>query len=220
MNPLRIYLLGVPSVRWGEAFLSISRRRVRALLFRLAIDLRPVSREHLATLLWTNVCDTTAHRDLSHLLTHLRNALPDPACLAVESDFVCLDERRVWSDTAAFMDLLRQTRVPPIEDAAGEAEQLATRPGQLAVLGQAAALYRGPLMDGFFLDEGLEFDEWLTIERLIWERRFQLLFTALQRAGAIDENLPLRMQHVRYEVEDEADETQTSKAPGERAVES
>lgn len=57
MSQLLVRLLGPPTVEWEGGFLPVPRRKVRALFFRLALDMHPVSREHLTYLLWSE-----AHR--------------------------------------------------------------------------------------------------------------------------------------------------------------
>ena len=66
---LSIYLLGLPIVQQARTYLEIPRREVRALLYRLATRLEPVSREQLCFLFWSNMPESSAHRAMSHLLT-------------------------------------------------------------------------------------------------------------------------------------------------------
>lgn len=75
---LRLYLLGSPLVVWHDRVLTISRRSVRALLYRLASDSGPISRGHLHLLFWSDAPEGVARRNLSHLFTHLRRSLPSP----------------------------------------------------------------------------------------------------------------------------------------------
>jgi DNA-binding SARP family transcriptional activator len=150
---------------WGEHYIDIPRRRARALLFRLAVDMLPVAREHLVYLFWSNIPDSTAHRDLTHLLTHLRAALPDELQIQTTSDFVFLNPSSVWSDSSAFLELFRA----PFARASME------------ILTQATELFRGPLLDGFSLDHCPEFEEWLTMERSVWERRNLSLIATIER---------------------------------------
>ena len=49
---LQIYLLGLPVVRWAGHSLTVSRRQVRALLYRLAAETQPIPRERLSGLFW------------------------------------------------------------------------------------------------------------------------------------------------------------------------
>jgi DNA-binding SARP family transcriptional activator len=63
---------------------------------------------------------------------------------------------------------------------------------------QAASLYAGPLMDGFFLDDGCEFEEWLTVERAIWERRFRKIFELLEKSALTQDDIAAQMQLLRF----------------------
>lgn len=165
MSQLLVRLLGPPAVEWEGDFLEIPRRKVRALFFRLAIDMRPVAREHLTYLFWADKPDAVAHRDLTHLITHLRSALPTPEIVQSTTDFIFVDPHRIWSDTYEFVRLLRCHHAQP----------------SVALLAEASALMRGSLMDGFALDECAEFEEWLTIERSIWEHRHLAVVEAIER---------------------------------------
>lgn len=115
---LWVYMLGPPNVEWAGRAVVIPRRQARALLYRLAARLQPVPREHLCYLFWSDTDESTARRNLSRLLTHLRRALATPKVLVTSGDYVGLDSRRVWSDTATFERLCapqgpcRQATVP------------------------------------------------------------------------------------------------------------
>lgn len=172
MSQFIVRLLGPPTVEWEGAFLSIPRRKVRALLYRLALESVPVARAHLATLFCDNRPDAVAHRDLSHLVTHLRDALPLPGLVQCTSDFLFLDPRVTWSDTAELLRVLRRYHAAPTQ----------------ALLIDAAALVHGELLDGFTLNDCPEFEEWLTVERSVWERRHLAVMDALERADAMPNN--------------------------------
>jgi len=49
---LHIGLLGPPQVTWDGSRVPIARRQTRALLYRLAADLRPLPRAQLCYLFW------------------------------------------------------------------------------------------------------------------------------------------------------------------------
>jgi len=149
---LRVRLLGAPEVRWAGHPLSIRRRQTRALLYRLAARLQPIPRGQLAFLLWPDTNESTARRNLSRVLTHLRRALPSPAMLHVSDDAIGLNPHRVWSDTVAF-DRLRVT-------------------GETGSLQEAVNLCRGPFLDGFSLPTSPEFESWTALERGHWERLY------------------------------------------------
>lgn len=166
MNMLEIRLLGPPSVKWKGQFVSIPRKQVRALLFRLAADMQPVARDQLTCLFWSCVPDTTARRDLTHVLTHLRNALPMAAMLQTTADFVFLSPRLVTSDTATFAQIFRRPHAFESREA----------------LEEASSLFGGLFLDGFSLQECPDFEEWLTFERSVWEQREVAVLAALLAA--------------------------------------
>lgn len=152
MADWRIYLLGPPEVVWDGRPLVIPRRQVRALLYRLATYPQAVPREQLCFLFWSDRPEATARRNLSHMLTHLRRALPTPEVLLVVEDHVGLDHRQSWSDTVAF-------------------EQLCST-GGMEALQQAVGLYRGPFLAGFSLSDSPEFEVWVTQEQHAFERLY------------------------------------------------
>ena len=119
-----------------QTHLDIPRREVRALLYRLANRLEPISREQLCFLFWPNAPESTARRALSHLLTHLRNALSWPEIVMTRDDQVELNREYVWTDTTAF---------EPLSGASIPCRQ------RLPVLQQGIDLYRGPFLSGFAL---------------------------------------------------------------------
>lgn len=169
---LRAYLLGSPGVEWAGRPCRIHRRQARALFYRLAARLEPVSREHLCFLFWSDIPESVARRHLSHLLTHLRRALPDPKVLLDYDDQVGLDPHRVWSDVVTFERLCAGLTPNPLQ---GDEDKS---------LQQAVDLYRGPFLDGFSLPTSPEFEAWATQERYAWERLYLEVLATLIRERA------------------------------------
>lgn len=153
---LQLYLLGPPEVRWAGHPLPIPRRQARGLLYRLAARPQPVPREQLCFLFWPDIPEYAAHRHLSHLLTHLRRALPIPDLLLVTEEHIALDTSQVWSDVPAFKELCASD-----------------------LFEQAIALYRGPFLAGFSLPESAEFEAWTGQERRACEELYLKALTAL-----------------------------------------
>jgi DNA-binding SARP family transcriptional activator len=151
---LELRVLGAPAMRWERGPLTIPRRQSRALLYRLAAARGPVPREQLCFLLWPDVPDSAARRNLTVITNLVRKALPWPDLLQTVDDALLLDPAHVWSDAHAFDALT-----------AG-----ALREGRRDWLADAAQLYRGPLLDGFVLPHSPEFAEWLEAERRRRER--------------------------------------------------
>lgn len=167
---LHIRLLGLPQARWRGEMLEMPRRQVRALLYRLAADTRPVARDGLCFLFWPDAGDATARHNLSRLLAILRATLPDPNLLMAHDDQIALRRPCIWTDTQAFSDL-----------------HLAwSSHGDIASLRQAADLWRGPFLEGFSLPDSPEFDAWLSLEREHWTRLTLQILSALTDALAIE----------------------------------
>jgi DNA-binding SARP family transcriptional activator len=175
---LRAYMLGPPRVEWGGQPLPLPRRQTRALLYRLAVRPEPVPREQLCFLFWPDTPESTARRNLTHLLTHLRRALPEPDLLLIAEDCIGLDPRFAWSDVGDFERLcaalpsssLRLSSLPTLE----EAESLQ----------QAVDLYRGPFLAGFSLPGSPEFETWADQARYVWERLYLEALAALMEGWA------------------------------------
>lgn len=166
---LQVYLLGPPRVEWSGTVLSVPRRQVRALLYRLAAQPDPISREQLAFLFWPDTADSDARRNLSGLLTHLRRALPDPDVLVTSDHRVGLDRHRVSSDLLAFI-------------------RLADPEGGLESLRRAADLYRGPFLAGFSLPGSPEFEAWLVQQQRDCEHAYlNVLMSLVERYTARQE---------------------------------
>jgi DNA-binding SARP family transcriptional activator/tetratricopeptide (TPR) repeat protein len=165
---LYLSLLGPPVIKYAEAPLAISRRQVRALLFRLAVESRPLSRSYLGCLFWGHLPESTAQRNLSRLLVYLSHNLPDPGVLQVDEDHIQLDPVLLWVDTQAFNKLWKAWECT----------------GQLDHLQTAAALYRGSFLNGFILTGNLEYAEWTSLEQENWEQRYLKALEALIDAAA------------------------------------
>lgn len=165
MPTLELYLIGPPVILWEQTPLSILRRQTRALLFRLGTHLLPVSRDRLAYQFWADRPQSIARRNLTHLLTHLREALPDDSILVVDTDQIGFDRARVWSDSAEFA-----------------ARTAAHSQCDIDALESIVHLYRRSFLTGFSLARSTEFDEWVATERANLERLHQELLKELLEA--------------------------------------
>ena len=136
---VRLHLLGAPSVEIARQVLEPGSRKALALLAWLALEGRS-TRSRLAVLFWPELNAASARRNLRRELHRLRSVGAD-AALQSNGDMLALDPA-VHTDVQAFVRAL---------DA-----------GHLAA---ATRLYRGPLLDGFDLAEGGEFERWLAAQR-------------------------------------------------------
>ncbi|MFN8474983.1 MAG: BTAD domain-containing putative transcriptional regulator [Anaerolineae bacterium] len=175
--PLHVRMLGYPQIIWNGSPLAVPRRQARALVYRLAAHLAPVPRAELFYLFWPDQPETSAHRDLSHLLTHLRRAFPVPDILLTDMEIVSLNPARVWVDTLAL-----EKALSPAPDGA-----------RLAMLRLAVDLYRGSFLANFSLAREPEVDVWIAQEQIIWERRYLEALRALMLLEAESGNLSSAM---------------------------
>jgi predicted ATPase/DNA-binding SARP family transcriptional activator len=157
-----VTLLGPPQVTVGGFPLALARRQARALLFRLAAATQPVPREQLGFLLWPDAPDEMARRNLTVLLSQLRQALPPDSLVAI-SVGVALNPALVTVDLAR----------------AAALASAGLRDDRLDLLAAAAEIYRGPFLDGLVLPNAEEFEGWLSQERQVWERWYLDVLSAL-----------------------------------------
>ena len=157
-------LFGTPSLEsdGGPVPVRATQRHRVALLALLALSPgRRLTRDRLIATLWPER-DIDGGRNLLKVATYvLREALTETALLS-EGDFLRLNTDIVRVDVLEF------------EGALDRADHAA-----------AVALYRGPLMDGFFLSEAAEFEHWTDRERQRLASRYgEALETLAQAAGA------------------------------------
>jgi DNA-binding SARP family transcriptional activator/tetratricopeptide (TPR) repeat protein len=170
---LHISTLGAPEVYWQTTPVLIPRRQTRALLYYLSARLQPIPRQQLCFVFWPDVAESTARRNFTRLLNHLRRVLPDPNILIATDDQVLLDPQRTWSDTMTLNRLwTRYTQAMPPRDNA------------VLDLRQAVALYRGPFLHGFNLPGHAEFELWVATESEHWQRMYLKILATLTEESA------------------------------------
>jgi DNA-binding SARP family transcriptional activator/predicted ATPase len=147
----RLRLLGPVRIeRDGEPVRGFRSRKALALLGYLAVQDKPVPREHLADLFWEDKPESRGRANLSWVLNHISAQLPD--CLHADRYTVQFQRTaRYWLDLDAFAEL--ETR--------GDADSLAA----------AVALSRGAFLEGLYLDGCAEFEIWLVKEQERWRQR-------------------------------------------------
>lgn len=137
------------------------RGRRLALLAVLAVARgRPVGRDKLLGVLWPDASPERARPLLSDAVYQVRGTLGDDACLTTGDDLT-LNPDRVNSDVGQFERAL----------ASGDLEG-------------AVALYGGPFLDGFHVEDAGEFERWVDGERARLAARFA---DALGRLAAASE---------------------------------
>jgi TolB-like protein/cytochrome c-type biogenesis protein CcmH/NrfG len=171
MAAAAVQLLGGFEVRSPQGKpIELPGQKDRALLAFLALPAGIThSREKLASLLWSDRGDQQARDSLKHALTRIRQGLQsaDPPAIDADRQSVRLDPAGVATDVARFEQLVRD--------------------GSAEALEQAAALYRGDLLDGLGVRDPA-FEDWLLVERqrlrLLAEDALTNLMTQSMAAGA------------------------------------
>jgi TolB-like protein/DNA-binding SARP family transcriptional activator/Tfp pilus assembly protein PilF len=125
-----------------EALARQSKRTALLCYLAAAVPNGLHRRDTLLALFWPELDETHARAALSQALYVLRNALGDQGIVTRGDDEVGLSPDVVWCDVRAF-----------------EAALDASQPTE------ALALYRGGLLDGFFVSDAPEFGRWLDRER-------------------------------------------------------
>ncbi|HEX2121256.1 MAG TPA: response regulator [Thermoanaerobaculia bacterium] len=187
MTVLSLELLGDFRMR-SEAgsLISISARKSQAMLAYLGVKpSQLVSRDKMASLLWSSTAPEQARQSLRQTLSTLRKELAqlsERKLLVEEGDFLALDASLVRIDVVEFESLV----------AAGTPE----------ALDPATRLYGGDFLEGFQLDEE-RFDQWVIAER---DRLHRLALKAhaqlveqLGRHDAIDAAIAAAQQSLRID---------------------
>ena len=158
--------LGTPSLEVGgsPARGAGSQRKSLALLSLLAVaGERGLSRDRLVSYLWPEGAANRAGHRLTQLLYSIRRDLRADALFQGTAD-LRLNQDLLDSDVARFTGALAH--------------------GDYVA---AVAMYSGPFLDGFFLDDAPEFERWVEVERTRLARRqaesLEALALTAERAG-------------------------------------
>jgi DNA-binding SARP family transcriptional activator len=177
---LSLLVLGPFELLWHEQPLQFATNPARALLAYLAVEPeRAHARELLAALLWPDQPQATAYTNLRQTLARVRKAFPAEAalaaCLTITPYTVQFNRAALSSDLVRFDALLAAC-------AAHAHPDRSTCQACLDRLQQAALLYRGEFLQGFFLPHSQPFEEWLLLKREMLHRQALDLFSTLTHA--------------------------------------
>jgi DNA-binding SARP family transcriptional activator/tetratricopeptide (TPR) repeat protein len=162
---LRVQLFGAPQIRLCDQPLDALRRKNRALMYFIAAQAHPVSRDQVLARFWPDHERGAAQQVFRTMLHEIRKSLGDS--LIVDRDMLGL---------AGTADV----------DARAFEAGIAARASDSAALARTLALYRGDFLDGFTLVDTPAFDDWVAAER----ERYRLLamrgFVSLARLYEAD----------------------------------
>ncbi len=153
-DELRLALLGSPEIHLaGAPITDFGTSKAQALLCYLVLTGRPHLRPALAGLLWGELPEANAHNNLRKALSNLRQLVGSH--LHITRQAVCFDgDLPYWLDTEAFEVF--------VQAATGPAPSAQPCIGDLR---QAIELYRGDLLEGFYVRQAPAFEEWLRAQR-------------------------------------------------------
>jgi predicted ATPase/DNA-binding SARP family transcriptional activator len=179
---LTLELLGTFRATTGsDALIGFRTDKARALLAYLAVEsARPQQRTSLATLLWPDMPDDIALRNLRKTLHRLYEALT-PA-LGIDADRLLASSRQTIQlaaemcsvDVVSFQRLLAEAAAHPHR-------RLHLCAACMERLTRTTSLYRGELLAGFDLPDAEPFEEWLLLKReMLLHLALQALFDLTQ----------------------------------------
>jgi DNA-binding SARP family transcriptional activator len=187
MSVLQLELLGDFRVRSESGSLvTISAKKSQAMLAFLSVKpSQLVSRDKMASLLWSSTAPEQARQSLRQTLSTLRKELTQVSThkiLVEEGDFLSLDASLIRVDVVEF-------------------ESLAST-GTAEALDPATRLYGGDFLDGFQIDEE-RFDQWVIAERdrlhRLALRAHAQLIEQLSRHQALDEAIAVAQRSLRID---------------------
>jgi len=156
---LEIMLLGRPQIKLNQIDAEINAHKALALVYYLAATERSHSRQSLAALLWSDLPEEAARRNLRVELSRLKGLFGP--YLIIERDSLAFNIKAGYTlDLAHFETKLRHPE-PSLQD-----------------LQDAVALYQGDFLEDFHLRDAPLFEEWMESER---ERLRQVIQRAILR---------------------------------------
>ena len=174
MDALEIRLLGWPEVSYLGQPVKFATRKTLGLFAYLVVesDLHP--REKLMTLFWPESPTQLAQSALRNTLARLKDALQNVnSFLRIEADRIGFN---FSSNYTLDLALVNQALSFHDETNIRSGVKLTIARSLLPI---AAAAPRGPFLDGFSLPNATPFDEWINNQRVVWSRRYDLIFDQL-----------------------------------------
>ncbi|MCI0475685.1 MAG: tetratricopeptide repeat protein [Anaerolineales bacterium] len=171
---LRLRLLGGCEFQRADGNVRLESVKTSALLAYLVLQTDPQPRHKLIGLLWGDLPEASARRNLRHALWNLRTQFDSsdhPPLLLTDQQTIQFNRAAdVWLDVTEF-----ERRAQREAELTGNTAQSGNR---ATLLREAMELYRGDLLEGFYVDDAPAFEEWLLVER---ERLRALAVEALHR---------------------------------------
>ncbi|MBV7339944.1 hypothetical protein KFU94_69400 [Chloroflexi bacterium TSY] len=172
---LELRLLGNPEIHLdGKPLSGFRSGKAQALLYYLVITRRAHQRSTLSGLFWGDTTDQYARRNLNRTLSNLRQLVGDH--LTITRQTIAFDvESAYWLDLDAF-------------------ESVDPNPDDMV---QAVALYRGDFLEGFYVQDAPEFEQWVLTERARLRELVLHALHTLSEYRAAQGDLPQAIEAIR-----------------------
>ncbi len=180
LSLLSISVLGALHVTLdGQPVTGFESARARALLVYLAVESdRPHSRDALAGLLWPDESDRSARNNLRQTLANIRQVIGDRTSPGHPFLHVTRDAIQFQTSSDHTLDLDTFSRL--LATCASHAHRHPEGCKPCADrMQRAVELYRGDLLDHFFLNDSAPFEEWALVQRESLRRRILEALTTL-----------------------------------------
>ncbi len=187
MSQLNLALLGTPEVRHAGQALTFRTRKALALLIYLVVKGGKHSREKLTVLFWPESDEEQSRATLRSTLVYVRKTLgemsnPALSHLLIEHDSIGFNFASDFDlDLNTLQTAWKLVRTP-LDASPGQAvrgEEL--HRDVLTQLQQAVNVYRGDFLEGFYVGDAPDFEDWIGTQREYWHRRMDAIFHRLSQ---------------------------------------
>ncbi|MEZ4681012.1 MAG: bacterial transcriptional activator domain-containing protein [Caldilineaceae bacterium] len=181
VEPLTLELLGTPTVQMaGHPLPRLRSAKSYALLYYLAVTRRTQPRTVLAGLFWGDVDEYYARRNLNRTLSDLTQHVGDH--LLVDRQSLAFAQEQPYRLDVAMLEAATQ-RQPTAQT--------------VPELTAAIERYRGDFLEGFYVQDAPEFEQWVLLERARLRVSALQLLDALSRFHAEQTDLTRAMTYTR-----------------------
>ena len=145
---LELYFLGPPQIRLDSTSISLERRKGTALLAYLAVEPGRHSRASLSALLWPDLEQSRAYKNLRQTLWDVQQSMGEK-WITADRESIGLNE-----------DVDIQLDVSKFESCLDEVSHQSDTSLRAALLADSAKLYRNHFLTGFSLKDAHPFNDW------------------------------------------------------------
>ncbi|MGE0074350.1 MAG: tetratricopeptide repeat protein [Sphaerochaetaceae bacterium] len=177
MSTLNVELLGSPRFSVDSQEVSFARRRSKALIIYVVCTERRVTREELAALFWPDRLSSRAMGSLRTVISEVKS-LFQGEFLYSEGNVLYFDTTQVRCDLVNFRNIL--TGNPTISG-----------------MREAAGLWRGGFLKGFYIDSSSSFYDWQLQEEQKVFREYKQLLRSLYEKEIDNGDLDSALEHAR-----------------------